>query len=80
MSTVAEKREKEVSELMAFVRSMAEPVDVSRENLEQIKDMAEHEKLKPFIDKYFKLGDIVKAHEYVDSGRKRGNVVIEIVK
>lgn len=50
------------------------------ENLEQIKDMAEHEKLKPFIDKYFKLGDIVKAHEYVDSGRKRGNVVIEIVK
>ncbi len=50
------------------------------ENLEQIKDMAEHEKLKPFIDKYFKLDDIVKAHEYVDSGRKRGNVVIEIVK
>ena len=50
------------------------------ENLEQIKDMAEQEKLKPYIDKYYKLDDIVKAHEYVDSGRKRGNVVIEIVK
>ncbi len=49
MSTVAEKREKEVSELMAFVRSMAEPVDVSRENLEQIRnamvDIANREEL-----------------------------------
>ncbi len=50
------------------------------ENLEQIKDMAEQEELKPYIDKHYKLDDIVKAHEYVDSGRKRGNVVIEIVK
>ena len=48
------------------------------ENLQLIKEMAENEKLKPFIDRYFKLDEIVKAHEYVDKGRKRGNVVIEI--
>lgn len=50
------------------------------ENLNQIKEFAEREQLKPFIDKTFALKDIVKAHEYVDTGRKRGNVVIEIKK
>ncbi|MBU3821505.1 NAD(P)-dependent alcohol dehydrogenase [Flavobacteriaceae bacterium XHP0103] len=48
------------------------------ENLQQIKEMAENGKLKPFVDRHFKLDEIVKAHEYVDKGRKRGNVVIEI--
>ncbi len=45
-----------------------------------IKELAEKEKLKPFIDKYFNLDEIVTAHEYVDKGRKRGNVIIKIVK
>jgi alcohol dehydrogenase len=44
-----------------------------------IKNMAEKEELKPFIDKSFKLSEIVEAHEYVDQGRKKGNVVIEII-
>lgn len=48
------------------------------DNLRRIKKLVENEKLKPFIDKTFKLNEIVLAHEYVDSGRKRGNVVIEI--
>ncbi len=46
------------------------------EHLTLIKEMAEKEELIPFIDKYFKLDEIVKAHKYVDTGRKRGNVVI----
>lgn len=50
------------------------------DNLIRIKELAENEKLKPFIDKTFTLDEIVQAHEYVDSGRKRGNVVIEIQK
>ena len=49
------------------------------EYLKLIKDMAEKEELKPFIDKSFKLSEIVEAHEYVDQGRKKGNVVIEII-
>ncbi len=49
------------------------------EHLRLIKDMAEDGKLTPFIDKSFNLEEIVKAHEYVDKGRKRGNVVIEIL-
>lgn len=50
------------------------------ENLVRIKQLAEQGRLKPFIDKTFSLDEIVPAHEYVDSGRKRGNVVIEILK
>ena len=50
----------------------------SSDNLKQIKALAEQGKLKPFIDKEFKLDEIVRAHAYVDSGRKRGNVVLEI--
>ncbi|MFD1616245.1 NAD(P)-dependent alcohol dehydrogenase [Gelatiniphilus marinus] len=48
------------------------------EHLKLIKNMAEEGKLKPFIDKSFNLDDIEKAHEYVEKGHKRGNVVITI--
>ena len=50
----------------------------SDEHLKLIKTMAEKGTLTPFIDKHFKLDDIVKAHDYVDRGRKRGNVVLDI--
>ena len=50
-----------------------------QEHLKQIKELAENEEIKPFIDRTFGLRDIVKAHEYVDTGRKRGNVTIEVI-
>lgn len=37
MSSVAAKRETDVNELMSKVKSLAEPVNVSRENLDKIK-------------------------------------------
>ncbi len=49
-------------------------------HLKRIKSLAEEEKLIPFIDKTFPLNEIVAAHKYVDTGRKRGNVVIEVIK
>ena len=48
------------------------------EHLKSIKNMVENEKLNSFIDKSFNLSEIVKAHEYVETGRKRGNVAINI--
>lgn len=51
----------------------------TQENINEIKKLAEAKKLVPFIDRKFDLSEIVQAHKYVDSGRKRGNVVIQIV-
>jgi NADPH:quinone reductase-like Zn-dependent oxidoreductase len=48
------------------------------ENLLKIKDLVEKGKLKPWIDKIYTLEEIVEAHTYVDTGRKKGNVVIAI--
>ena len=48
------------------------------EHLSRIRELAEQEKIQPYVDTYYYLDEIVEAHEYVDSGRKRGNVVIKI--
>lgn len=48
------------------------------EHLLKLKALAEKGEIKPFIDKYYPIEEIVSAHQYVDKGHKRGNVVIEI--
>jgi NADPH:quinone reductase-like Zn-dependent oxidoreductase len=48
------------------------------EHLRQIKEWAEIGKLKPFMDRIYPLDQMVRAHEYVELGRKRGNVGIDI--
>ena len=44
----------------------------------KIKDLAEQGKIEPFIDRKYSLETIREAHSYVDTGRKRGNVIIEV--
>lgn len=57
------------------VKALTSP---GQEHLEKLCQLAEQAALKPFIDKTFPFSDIIKAHEYVDKGRKRGNVVIVV--
>ncbi|WCL47604.1 NAD(P)-dependent alcohol dehydrogenase [Leptospira sp. GIMC2001] len=56
-------------------------LDVADETLQQmefLKKLFEEGFIKPVIDKIFSLDEIVEAHRYVDSGRKKGNVVLRI--
>ena len=48
------------------------------EALEGILQLVESGEIKPLIDKEYTLDQVREAHRYVESGRKKGNVVIRI--
>lgn len=48
------------------------------DDLAHVVDLAERGEFRPVIDRTFPFEQIAAAHRYVDSGRKRGNVVVTI--
>ena len=51
----------------------------SKEDLLFVSGLIESGKIKPVIDRTYSLSDIVEAHRFVDTGRKRGSVVLAVL-
>ena len=50
------------------------------EQIEFLRSLLQLGKYNTTIDKVFDLTQIREAHQYVDTGRKKGNVVIKMTK
>lgn len=69
------KARKALKENGRFVSVMT-PTKEDYKDLEFLHQLVENDQLKPVIDRTYSLHEIVDAHKYVDTGRKKGNVVI----
>jgi NADPH:quinone reductase-like Zn-dependent oxidoreductase len=58
-----------------YVRPAAE----LREDLEIVKTMVESGQLRAVIDRRYPLAQTAEAHAYVETGRKKGNVILTVV-
>lgn len=52
--------------------------DLRREDLVFLGELATEGEIRPVIDRTYPMDGIVEAHRYVDTGHKRGNVVITV--
>ena len=59
-----------------FAAAGLQSPDLLRAHLETLIDMAEKGELSPVLDRVYPLSDLVEAHRHMETGHKRGNVVV----
>ena len=52
----------------------------SREKLDFLKELLATGQLRSVVDRCYPLADIAAAHRYVEAGRKRGNLVVQVAE
>ena len=57
---------------------IAGPAPDRAEDLRFLAELAEAGEFKPVIDRHYTFEQIAEAHSYVDTGRKKGNVIINL--
>ena len=80
--TVAKFPKSQYSKILApngtFVSMAKLDTKENMDNLIFIKELIEKGEIKAVIDRCYPLEDMVEAHRYVDTGHKKGNVVITV--
>jgi len=61
-----------------YISTHSSPVKEKKEYLNQVLELTSNGSIKPVIDKVFLINKVREAHAYVETGRKKGNVVIKI--
>jgi NADPH:quinone reductase-like Zn-dependent oxidoreductase len=55
------------------------PTKEMQENLDTLIQLVKSGEIKPVIDRKYSISKVQEAHEYVETGRKKGNVIIKIM-
>ena len=59
-------------------RVIVGPAEERPEDVQQLADLAMSGALRPVIDRYYDFAQMREAHAYVETGRKRGSVVVKV--
>jgi NADPH:quinone reductase-like Zn-dependent oxidoreductase len=57
---------------------IAGPADERPEDVRQLAELAQAGVLRPVIDRRYDFAQMAEAHAYVETGRKRGSVVVSV--